>query len=143
MTISVHSFLALLLVTGMMSCTRQSNSISDLKLECGDDVDTSKSYIKVLDQEGQAVRSENLEIRDLSSPQENGQPQLTNKGCVQRPNQGSFAIVGQGPLKSQALVLSSSRVQDSVTLKDISRWKLQVDCREPTPTQGQLDCFES
>lgn len=46
MTISVHSFLALLLITGTMSCTRQSNSISNLKLECGDEGDAWQSYEK-------------------------------------------------------------------------------------------------
>jgi len=49
MTISVHYFLALLGVTATLAFIQISNSRPNPKLECGDEVETSQSYIKVLD----------------------------------------------------------------------------------------------
>lgn len=87
------------------ACSFFSNTVNEIKMQCGvDEVDTNRSYVKVLDSAGKVLKSTEFALRWL---EDTGRPLATQGHCIELDPKESAALIVRSRIGSEGLILEA------------------------------------
>lgn len=134
MSRSVALFFAALVI--LQSCRHLSNSIVEVKLECGADADPNLSYFKILSPVGEELTGENLKVFNLKDDAIGPRPTIL--GCISHTVDSKFAITSESKLWRWGVITNGLHINEKIPLKKIEHWNPKKTCSEITVSSGVL-----
>jgi WD40 repeat protein len=117
----------ILAILSLLGCERVTNTITNVRLDCGSDVNWQDPYVKFVDAIGNPLPQVMLEYRSLEGESTQGL-NLSSKGCLALDKPGLWLIRHRE--KPEGVILDFSKIRGSATLslQDISGENLKPVC---------------
>lgn len=132
----------LLLASLQGACQRLDNSISEFVLDCGSDVASQQSYVKILDPAGKELNSSQLLAWQIHGDGSRSIQPLSSKGCIgtDRASDGPYVVTTRFSDRTWGTVVRKNNIPllRSIRLADRNAIDLTAKCTSPIYTKGLI-----